>query len=246
MINKFKETFFVNLKNMISYQQKQQELFDRLEEKFKKGENPATVVEPVSDYINDNRICLTSVAFVPETLRVIIDKKLIKLLREADPRQYYYLPQSLHLTIQNIRTINQPPLFNDGDIAKTKIVFEKIIPKYRQFEFKLEGLFELPTSLGIRAFSDDTIKNLCLELRKKLEEVGSPDNKKYITNEVIIGNVSICRYTQQPNNAFLAKVRELKNVKIGKLSVKTISLITTNAVCYPKRTQVIKEFSLKS
>lgn len=237
------DIFFLKLV-MILYQQKQRELFDRLEEKFKKGERPATIVEAVSDYINDNRICLTSVVFVQKTLRVIIDKKLIKPLREADPRQYYHLPQSFHLTIQNIRTINHPPLFNDGDIAKAKIVFEKVIPKYRQFEFKLEGLFELPTSLGIRAFSDDTIKNLCFELRKRLKAVGVPDNKKYISDEIIIGNVSVCRYTQPPNNAFLAEVKKLKNVEIGQLPIKTISLITTNAVCHPKWTRIVKEFVL--
>lgn len=230
---------------MFSYQQRQYELFEKLEKKFKKGKGKSTIVEPVEDYINDKRIGLTSVVFIPENLQKIIVSKIIEPLRKTDGNQYYFLPESLHLTIQNIRTVSDPPLFTDEDVKKAKTVFDRTISKHEQFEFELKGLFELPTSLGIRGYSNETLKDLVLDLRKNLIEAGVPDNKKYESNEIFFGNITVCRYTSQPNDLFLGEIKNLKNVEIGRLNVKKISLITTNSICHPKVTNIIETFNLQ-
>lgn len=230
---------------MASYQQKQHELFRELEEKFKKGETPATIVEPVQDYVNDNRICLTSAVFIPQPLQKTIIDKVISPLKNSGRRQYYYLPQSLHMTIQNIRTINHPPLFSERDIKKVQNVFRRVIPKHKSFIFELRGLFEVSTSLSVRGYSDETLKYLILNLRKGLERVGVPDNKTYASGEVFFGNVSVVRYTTSPNTAFFKKVKELKDIDIGRFKARTISLITTNSVCHPKKTKIIEDYNLR-
>lgn len=229
---------------MLSYQQKQLRLFSKLEKQFRQGQTPATLVTPSADYTDDKRICLTSVVFIPKNLQKVILEKIIKPLKNADPNQYYYLPQSLHLTIQNIRTVNLPLLFTDGDIEKVKTVFAKTIPKYQPFEFDLEGLFELPTGISIRGFTSEVLGNLVMELRENLKKVGVADNKTY-SSETVFGNISVCRYyLKQPNASFFRKVKQLKNTKVGKLKVKTISLITTNCVCHPNFTKIIKTYNL--
>ena len=48
-----------------------------------------------------------------------------------------------------------------------------------------------------------------------------------------------------PTKRFLAKVEEMKNIKVGKFNVKEIALITGNAVCSSKNRQIIEKFSLK-
>ncbi|MBI2326837.1 hypothetical protein HYU92_00810 [Candidatus Curtissbacteria bacterium] len=229
---------------MISYQKKQFELFEKLEGKFKQGKIPTTIVEPVADYANDNRIGLTSVIFIPENLQKIIVSKIIEPLREADSNQYFYLPRSLHLTIQNIRTISDPPLFTDEDVEKAKTAFDQIIPKHKELEFTVKGLFELPTSLGIRCYSNDSLKDLVLDLRKNLIKASVPDNKSYESDEIFFGNITVCRYITHPSNLFLEKIKKLKVVEVGKLSVRTICLITTNSVCHPSSTKIIGKYDL--
>lgn len=230
---------------MTSYQQKQLELLQKLEEEFKKGKTPSTIVELVEDYVNDNRICLTSVVFIPGDLAQLITSKIIDPLRKADPDQYYYPASSLHLTIQNIRTINDPVLFTEDDVKNAKKVFSEVIPRHRSFNFNLQGLFEMPTSLGIRAFSDEALKFLILDLRSKLNQYGIPDNKTYASRDIFFGNISVCRYTQTPKESFFNLVQQLKEVEVGQLRVKTISLVTTNSVCHPEKTKVLQTFSLR-
>ncbi len=227
------------------YFQKQKDLFDDIEKKFKSGEVPSTIVEALDDYKNDNQICLTSVAFLSKSLQRKIITDIISPLKKTDPRQYFYLAKSLHLTIQNIRTVNKPPLFTDEDIEKTKEVFAKIIPKHSIIKFKLEGLFELPTSLGLRAYSSEDLKGLCVDLREGLKKAGVPDNKIYASEDIIFGNVSVSRYTLAPNKEFFEIVKKLKNVEIGTFNVQSVSLITTNSVCYPNKTKIIKTYNLQ-
>lgn len=229
---------------MDSYQDRQLELIKKIEESFKKGKAPSTIVEPVSNYVNDNRICFTSVAFVPSNLVQKMIEQVINLLRKVDPMQYFYIPGSFHITINNIRTIANPPLFNNEDIEKARGVFKRIIPKYKPFTFELKRLFELPTSLAISAFSNEILGNLALELRAELKQAGIPDNKTYAAEDVIIGNATISRFTDTPNPAFKEKIKELKEIEIGSFEVKKVFLITTNSVCHPTKTKIIEEYSL--
>lgn len=231
---------------MDSYYKQQDVLFNEIEERFKKGESPATIVQQLNDYENDDQICLTSVAFVPKNLQELVVSKLISPLKKADPRQYFYLPESLHLTIQNIRTVDNPPQFSASDIEKSKQVFSNIVPKYPPIVFRLKGLFNLPTSLGIRAYAEKTLKDLCLELRHELASAGVPDNKTYASNKIFFGNVSISRYTTTPNAKFDDILNNFKNIDIGIFNVESVFLITTNSVCYPQKTKILAKFDLRN
>lgn len=231
---------------MISYQHKQEQLFNEIEKSFKLGQTPSTLVEPVKDFVNDTRACLTSVVFIPQNLQQVIISKVINPLRDYDSEQYFYVPNSFHLTIQNVRTVNDPPLFGQKDIKRSRLVFRRIVPKYAPFSFELRGLFELPTNLSIRAYSAEVLKDLILELRDGLEKAGIPDNKTYASDDIFFGNINVCRFIKEPNRKFKNKVKELKEVFIGNLNVETISLITTNSVCHPAKTRIIDTFNLQS
>ena len=231
--------------HMITYQEKQEKLFNEIENKFKQGKAPTSIVEPVKDYARDRQICLTSVVFLSEELQQSIGHQIIEKLKVTDNKQYYYPASSLHLTIQNIRVVHDPPRFNDQDIQKAKQVFAKVIRKYKRFSFQLKGLFDLPTSLGIRGYCDQILRDLVLELRSNLKQVGVPDDKSYGSDEIMIGNVTVCRYPTRPNKEFFTTVDQLKDVNIGTLAVQTVALVTTNSVCHPDKTKIIGTYNLR-
>lgn len=230
---------------MASYEQRQQQLFDFIEISFKNGDIPSTVNDPVTDYVNDDRICLTSVVFLPQACCDLIYEKVITPLKKADPDLFYYPPQSLHLTIQNIRTIENPPNFTPQDIETTRRVLLKVIPKHKSIKFNLRGLFELPTSIAMKGFCDESLKNIVLELRQELTKAGLPDNKKYASEEVFFGNVTVCRFPKIPNSDFIETVKSLKDLELGELEIKTVSLVTGNIVFSEVNTQIIEQFNLK-
>ena len=224
---------------MQSYSTLQRGLIKRIEEGFIKGESPSTIVTPVKDYATDIRVCLAGVVFLPKDIEEKIISEVINPLREADPRQYYYVPSSFHITIQNVRTIENPPLFTDSDIKKSRDVFSKIIPQFKPISFSLESIFQLPTSLSICAFTDSFLGSLAKELRSKLAEAGVPDNKKYADNDIVIANSTFCRFQTKPNEEFLSKVNHLKNIHIGEFEANKVELVTTNCVCIPTMTKII-------
>jgi hypothetical protein len=227
---------------MITYQQRQVELIEQMQEQFRQGQSPSTLVDPVQDYEHDQRICLTSVVLLPEDISQEIRTKLIEPLQVLDPRQFFY--PEFHLTIQNIRTISQPPLFTQEDIAKVIEVFQAITPKYHRFTFELKNLLILPNNVGMCGYCDETLRDLCLDLRQNLIDVGVPDDKSYASPDILFGVSNFCRYTTPPNVEFLAKLEELKQVSLPDLEVQTISLVTGNAVLHPSSLNVIQQFDL--
>lgn len=229
----------------MTYQQQQLHYIERIEQQFKSGSQPSTIVEPVADYITDNRICLTSVIYLPKTLTDQIVKQISLPLSALDSRQYFFPPDALHLTIQNIRVIANPTTFTEHDIEKVKTVFSNVIPTYQSFHVHYERLFELPTSFSLCAFTDETFGNLVAELRSELVHAGVPDDKSYASDTIVIGSTTIARYTTTPNTAFIEKLHELKHIEIGDFEAKIISLIATNAVCRKEKTTLIDQYILQ-
>ncbi|NJM70483.1 MAG: hypothetical protein HC862_09750, partial [Scytonema sp. RU_4_4] len=77
-----------------------------------------------------------------------------------------------------------------------------------------------------------------------LREIGVPDNKKYISDTVFFGNMTLCRLTHEPSPLFQKKVKELESIYIGEMRLTEISLIICNAVCHPKTKKVISTYKL--
>lgn|GEM_PF-434090 len=209
-----------------------------------KGVVKSTVVEMQSEYEHDDQTCLTSLVFIPKNIAHKITKIIIEPLRQLEPKYYYYPAESMHLTIKSIRTIHKLPLFTENDAAKVDRLFKKIIPKFRNFSFQLEDLVKFPTSLSLMGYCNDTLQKLVKELDAGLKQIGVPDNKKYFSDEIFFGNITLCRFTHQPSEAFVKKVKELENIKIGKLVIDKINLIICNLVCHPKTRRIVGTYRL--
>jgi len=227
-----------------NYTLKQKELVKELESSFDQGNHKSTVVNMQNDYSNDGQICLTSVAFIPSQISKKITEDIIEPLRKIEPEHYFYPPEAMHLTIKNIRTIHNPPLFDKEDINKVNELFGKIIPKLPSFESNIEDVLLFPTSISMMAYSSDLHQKLVLALDKGLKEIGVPDDKKYFSDSIFWGNITICRFTKKPSNKFIETVKKLRNFKIGKFKIEKISLITSNVVIDPKSKNIIAEYKL--
>ena len=134
------------------YSAQQKQLINKITQDIaEKSFYDSTIVEMQKDYENDDAICLSSTVFLDEDIKNKIIKKIIEPLQQIDPKHYYYPSDSLHITIKNIRIIHKPPLFTAEDIKKAKKVFNQIIPSFKPFSFKLQGLVRFPTSVSLIA-----------------------------------------------------------------------------------------------
>ncbi len=228
-----------------AYFQQQKELTSQLEASFNTGSFQPTVVDMQEDYKNDPQICLSTVAFLPKEITDAITEKIIKPLQAIEPDHYYYAPETMHITVKNIRTIHNPPLFTDADIETAKHILNAVVPSFAPLTYKLEDVLKFPTSLALMAYGETNLQRLVLQLDAELKKNGLPDNKKYLSDTIFWGNVTFCRFTHAPSKAFLDKVAEMRHLNMGMFVAKELQLITCNAGCHPDSKKTLGEFAFK-
>ena len=229
---------------MTSHQQKQIEVINKIEERIRNNSLTSSVVEPVNDYENDNRLCLTSVHIPNQKLKTKILETIIKPLQKISPGHFYYSADSLHMTIKNIRVINNPPNFTEEDIQKVKEVFTKIIPKYKKFNVYFYRLLVFPLNLVLMGTTDPELDNIFLDLDAELIKAGLPDDKKYSNNKYFFSNMTLARFKNSLTSEFKNKIEELSNsVSIAPYTVDSVTLVSCNAAL--KKRRIIGEWELK-
>jgi 2'-5' RNA ligase len=223
---------------MTPYQQRQLVLMRQMESSLSRGVTASTIVPMQTDYVNDPQLCLTAVSFVGNDVAVGIYEKIIKTLQTIEPNFYYYNGDSLHLTVQNIRVINNPPHFTWADITKADTAIGAVVRSYEPFSFTLFGILSMPTSISVIALIEPRYDAFVRTLRRQLIVTGVPDDKTYFTDEMVFANITICRYTHTPQQKFLEQLTAYTDMPFGNITANEVSLITTNAGAHPSKTRV--------
>jgi len=218
----------------------QDAVFNKLESLEKRSN--VSVVPAAQDFEEDSRMILTMVYFLPDEIKRRIANSIIEPLQKRDPRQYYYSKESLHITIQNIRIMADPPKFTERDIRAVAGLSD-YIEDHKGLSFELDGLLKMSASLGVKCYPNQNVQNFVSSLRKKLVDIGVPDDKQYVNNTVI-GNVTLCRFYQPPNTEFMRFIKKNRTINFGRVDVDKISLISSNVVCCKEKTKIMKEFKV--
>jgi hypothetical protein len=228
---------------MENLRKKQEDVFDGLEN-LKKDSN-VSMVSAAEDFEQDPRICLTMLYFLPRSLQERIKEEIIEPLRKEDPDQYYYSVGQMHATIQNVRVVADPPNFTEKDVES----LNRLAPYFSEHEklsFDVEGLWKLPTSIGIRCYPNLDTQQFILNLRKRLSEIGLSDDKKYFNSDTVIGNITICRFYKPPSAEFFHTFEKLRKKAFGRIDIDKVSLVSCNVVCYKDTLKVLDEFFMNS
>jgi 2'-5' RNA ligase len=224
----------------------QKQVVEEFEQSLGGGSNKSSIVEVQKDYANDNQLCLSSISFVPKDLAAEMATKIMEPLQAIEPDFYYYPVNSLHLSIKNIRTIHNPPLFTEEDIKKVAKLFGETVPQFPSLHFEIEDIIKMPTSVLVIAYAEENFKKLFLALDYGLKEIGVPDDKRYFSDSVVWGSITLCRFTHQPKPEFIDKVRSMRHLKFGEMVVSDIKLVVCNAVCHEGSRRTIASFHLKA
>lgn len=224
---------------MTPFQKKQLVLMRQMEASALSGQSASTIVPMQSDFIQDPQIALTCITYIPNQVAQTIQTQLIEPLRAVEPAFYYYPVEAMHITIQNVRIIHEPPNFSASDIAKVQSMLEQTVPKFGPFTFKLSGLLSMPTSISLIALIQPEYDHFVRLLRQNLVNIHVPDDKTYFTDEIVFGNTTICRYTHTPKPKFLETLQTLKDKTIGTVVANSVSLVEMNAGAHPSKTRVL-------
>ncbi len=227
------------------FQDKQLALMRRMEYHLANDAAASQVVDMQTDYQNDPQLTLTCVAKPSKKLAETIHSALIEPLRTIEPDFYYYPETALHITIQNIRIINDPPHFGPDDISRATRVLAAIIPQTKGFLFTLRGVLSMPTSAAVIVLVTPQYDIFVRNLRNAFTKAGVPDDKKYFTDEIVFANCTFCRYTHQPSKKFLETLKRHTDEFFGSFQTKQALLISTNAGAHPSKTTIFASLDFK-
>jgi hypothetical protein len=224
--------------NQTDHQKNQLKVIDDIEKSLLNNQDSFSVVEPVADFLNDNRMALTAVHFPKKDFLEKIREEVIEPLKQVSPNHFYYPDEFIHMTVKNVKTINDPPIFSEKDIEIAKQVFEEVIPKHKSFKVYYYRLFLFKHNFALMGTTDPGLDNIILELDKKLKEAGVPDDKVYLNSKYFFSNVTLARFNEPVSKEFKEKLVEIsENMKPFSYEIDSTTLLTCNAVMN-KRTDV--------
>ncbi|MBI3984673.1 MAG: hypothetical protein HY344_01870 [Candidatus Levybacteria bacterium] len=227
---------------MTTHQIKQVEVINQIERQVETNSLKFSTVFPLKDYDNDPRICLTSIHLPKESLITKI-QAIIDALKIIEPEYYYYSNNNFHMTIKNIRVVNDPPHFTKEDIAKAQKIFSKVVPNHNKFDVYFYRLLLFPNNLALVGTTDPEFDQIFLDLDKELNKQGIFDDKKYTNSQYFFSNMTLARFPKA-SDAFKQKVWEVSSLlQLDPYTVNSVALVTCNAVF--KKRQIINTWELK-
>jgi hypothetical protein len=217
------------------HQKKQIEVIDNLQKVSR--QNPAySAVTPVKDFPDDPRLCLTSVHQIDTEFAAKITSSLINPLKLADPDHFYYSADNLHLTIKNVRVVNDPPHFAAKDEQTATPIFSSTIPRHHSFYVYYYRLLILSTSLALVGTTDPELDNIILDLDQKMNRIGLTDDKKYINQKYFFSNICLLRFTHPITPKFQETIRQISSsISFPPYLVNSVTLLVCNGVFQKRR-----------
>lgn len=228
---------------LTKHQLKQQEVIEAIADQISRSSPKFSTVSTAEDYEDDPRLCLTSIHLPKRGLRDKV-QAFVESLRDWEPGAFFLPDELLHITVKSVRTVSDPPNFDDQGIEKVKGVFSKVIPGHKQFNIYFYRLLLFPNNLSLIGMTDAEYDDVILDLDKGLGRVGVPDNKVYANSRYFFCNLTLARFRSEPTPAFKKKIMDVsKSLKLEPYKIDTVTLLACNAVS--RRRRVIGTWQLK-
>jgi hypothetical protein len=215
-------------------------LFDRLVA----GHGNATVVPLRSQYVSA-ATCLTLVHLLPNELSVLIESQALGQLSAFRSKHHWYPPSDWHLTLKNVRRARAHATFPSELRERASIAIGRVCRATAALEFDILGPVCLPTSIVVRAIGTLAHRDMMASFDRELSSSGVPDDKTYASNDVFVGNITICRFTEPPAADLVGAIAALRDRFIVKHTVRTACLVQCDEVCSSSSRVVLQEFALE-
>lgn len=221
--------------NKTQYQKNQISIISKIANQSQSGKVSFSTVSAVSDYKDDKRICLTTIHFIKKDFKEIITEKIINPFKKLFPNNFYYLPDSLHITIKNIRVVADPPNFSDLEINKVTKILEQVSLTHKRYRAYFFRFIIFSNNLSLIGTTDEESDKLVLDFDKKLNENGVADDKNYFYNKFFFVNISLLRFYEKPSALFKQKIVKLsEEIIFPPYLIDSLSLVKGNAVMSKK------------
>ena len=215
-------------------------LFDRLVA----GHANATVVPLRTEYVGAAK-CLTLIHLLPNELSARLENQVLGPLSAFQAKHHWYPPPDRHLTLKNVRRARAHAIFSTELVERASSAIGRVCRTAAPLEFDILGPVCLPTSIVVRAIGMPAHREMMLSFDRELAKAHVPDDKTYASNDVFVGNITVCRFTEPPAADLVEAIADLRDRFIAKHVVRTAFLVQCDEVCSSSSRVVLQEFVLE-
>lgn len=187
---------------------------------------------------------------VPDMTTIAEITSAIENLRVFDSGQYWYPPESLHITVHGVSWRPKSDL-------PTETEFQRLVNSLRPAlhgvglpELTLKGPTIFPGSdkqlgsISLQGFPNSDLLLLRDRLRQSAMDAGYPDRRNYTFGRGDYLTCTIARLRKQPAPKLVEQIGELRAKTVSKFYVTEILLASSSYFFKPENTKVRERFNL--
>lgn len=202
--------------------------------------------DPLIDSEKDSRYGLTLIAKPAADIK----RKIVETLEEiraVAPRQYFYPPSDLHVTVLTIISCYPDFTLDEIDSSEYINLIQSALESVFPFHIEFKGLTASPSCILIRGYpEDDQLNTLRTNLRKifRQSSLKTSLDERYIRQTA---HMTAIRFTKPltDEHTFIQTLINLKEKAYGSSLVDKLELVGTDWYHQKKKTNQIYTFDLE-
>jgi hypothetical protein len=200
-------------------------------------------ISPYLDNLkHDKRFGLTLITFPDNELQRQIEN-VQNRLRDIDPRHFYYVRESLHLSILNITSACEGFEMRSEDFQIYKKVISETLTQHRPVLIEFNGICATPNAIIAKGFFVNPnlidIRNI-LKARLIKAGVGKQIDQRYFQDGA---HITIARFKAKTGLIPLAtQIAQFCNRSLGVLEIKSGRMVRNDFYMTPGKIEILEEF----
>ena len=126
-------------------------------------------------------------------LKLLPWKRILLEIKEAEPSQYYYPIQDIHVTLFDLLTAKQDFNYTNKQIDVFKDIVELSLDNTNKFKINFDGIIASDGAIIVKGYYDKQMDEIRQKLRKEILKHNLKNDERYTTKSC---HMTIARFIQ--------------------------------------------------
>jgi 2'-5' RNA ligase len=172
--------------------------------------------------------------------------KFLDTLKAIDPEQYYYAPDSLHVTVLSLFTATEAHERFSQQQKEYQAAVESAVMGTPSLEIQFNGITASSGAVMIQGFPrGDTLERLRERLRETLQSRNLAEglDTRY---RLVTAHMTVVRFRQplQDSSRFAEKLKEFRGIKFGSSDIEVLRLVENDWYMSPQNLKFLSDYPL--
>jgi 2'-5' RNA ligase len=169
--------------------------------------------------------------------------KIMKLLKNIEPEQYYYPFENMHITTLNLTPFTKDFVFDKKQCEAFNKVFKKAFIGIKPFNVKLKGITSSKGAVIIQGFYKDAFQKIREDIRREAQKQGVSLNEDYERKTAHSTIIRFRKKLRSPKD-FVNQIEKHRNTDLGTVRIDKVLLVLTDWYNRKEKKTIIATYQL--